>query len=433
MTRSDSPRETTVRAALRGGSWALVGTFAGRVANVGVLLLAARALGGEQFGAMSLALSTALVVTSVTTLGLPVAAQKLVAEAGGADDPRRREELISTTLKLLGLLGLVTVSGFLLLAPAIAEYVLADPALTPLLLVAGLLVFTTPCIEVLVGLLASLERFFEMGILRAVHGCTAGLALGLVLLIAPGPAESLGALVVGEIATCLVGTVGLSRLRDRRIRAGRSERRAATVALLRVSLPALLAGIALQPALWGGQVLLSRHPDGLMAVGVFAVALRWHAIALFVPATMGSVLLPMLGRLNASGRAADARTLFLRYGGITLLFSTAAGLALLVLAQPLMGLQGAEFGNASTTLAVLGLAVVPTALNNVLSQQAVADGRIALWVWSDIALAATLVVAAFLLVPALGATGLAWAYLLAYTATCVVLVPVATLRRAGRP
>ena len=82
-------RDTTLRTALRGGSWALVGTFVGRVANVGALLLAARLLGSEQFGGMSLALSTALVVTSVSALGLPVAAQKLVAEAREIDVVRR--------------------------------------------------------------------------------------------------------------------------------------------------------------------------------------------------------------------------------------------------------------------------------------------------------------------------------------------------------
>ena len=98
-------RDTTLRTALR-AALGLVGTFVGRVANVGALLLAARHLGSEQFGGMSLALSTTLVVTSVSALGLPVAAQKLVAEAREIDVVRR-DRLIDITLGMTASVGLL--------------------------------------------------------------------------------------------------------------------------------------------------------------------------------------------------------------------------------------------------------------------------------------------------------------------------------------
>jgi O-antigen/teichoic acid export membrane protein len=193
----------------------------------------------------------------------------------------------------------------------------------------------------------------------------------------------------------------------------------------------MLASVALQPALWIGQLTLARQPDGLAAVGTFAVALRWHAIALFVPSTMGSVLLPMLGRLRATGQSGDARSLFLRYGALTLAFSSIACLGLVVGADLLMGLQGPAYAGGAGVLAVLAVAVVPTALNNVLSQRAVAEGRLALWVTSDVALATTLAVCAVVLVPRFHGAGLATAYLAAYIATCLVLIPVATGTRTG--
>jgi O-antigen/teichoic acid export membrane protein len=97
-----------------------------------------------------------------------------------------------------------------------------------------------------------------------------------------------------------------------------------------------------------------------------------------------------------------------------------------------MGLQGREYAAAAAVLTVLAVAVVPTALNNVLSQQALAQGRVALWVWSDVALAATLAVSAITLVPMMQAVGLAISYLLGYLATCVVLLPVAASARRVR-
>lgn len=427
----------TVRTALRGGSRALAGTLVGRVANVVALLLAARALGSEEFGGFSLALSTALLVTSLSALGLPVAAQKLVAEAREVDGPRR-ERLIDAALGLTVFVGVLAVLVFLVAGPWVASRVLDQGGITPLLAVATLLVLSTPCVEILAGLLAALERFRDVGVYRAVQGCLGGCLLGAVLLTAPGAAAALWAVFVADVLTCVLGWKLLSSARGagrHRWLMPRTEFVSAARSLLRVSMPALLASVSLQPALWVGQVMLSRQPDGLDQVGMFAVALRWSAVALFVPATMGSVLLPMLGRLRANGREADARTLFVRYGGMTVVFSTVICLVLVALAKVLMGLQGAGYVVATTALVVLAVAVVPTALNNVLSQRALAEGRLALWVWSDLVLAATLAVGAVTLVPLLRDVGLAWSYLLAYVATCLVLLPVAfsARKRAGAP
>lgn len=427
-----SLRETTVRSALQAGTWALLGTFVGRVATVGALLLAARRLGSADFGQLSLALSTALVVASVSALGLPVAAQKLVAEARLVDGDRR-DQLIGATLRLALLVGVTMTAAFLAAAPLIATAVLDEQALTPLLLVAAAMVLLTPGVEVLAGLLVAMERFRAVAVLRALQGCLAGLLIAVVLLAAPRVLPAMGALVAADAITCLVG---LCLLRSSRSSGSRQSRRLLpstpiVKALLKVSLPALVGSVSLQPALWLGQVMLSRTPGGLADVGAFAVAQRWYAIALFVPATMCSVLLPMLGRLRATGRSLDAHNLFVRYGGLTLAFSILACLFLVIMSGPLMGLQGEEYLRATAVLTVLGVAVVPTAMNNVLSQRAVAEGRMVLWMWSDLALALTLVVASIMLVPAFGGVGLALSFLLAYVATCVVLLPIVQTGRRG--
>ncbi|WP_156752093.1 oligosaccharide flippase family protein [Mycobacterium sp. ACS1612] len=424
-------RDTTMRTALRGGGWALVGTFVGRVANVGALLLAARFLGSEQFGGMSLALSTMLVVTSVSALGLPVAAQKLVAEAREIDAVRR-DRLIYLTLTMTVSVGLLTMAGGVLSSAWIANGILDQPDVAPLLAVASISILTTPMTEVLAGLLAALERFRTLGLFRAVHGALCGVLLVVVLLSTSGAMAALWALAAAEALACGLGLWLVTSARGPRStgRDGRTELLVELRALLRVMLPALLASVSLQPALWLGQVLLSRQPDGLHQVGTFAVAMRWHSIALFVPVTMGSVMLPMLGRLRATGRSMDARALFVRYSALTLGFSTATCLGLIAFAGPLMGVQGPEYYLASGVLVVLAVATVPVALNNVLGDRALAEGRLALWVWSDLAFAIILAASAVALVPPLGGIGLAWAYLAACVTTCLVLVPIALAARS---
>jgi O-antigen/teichoic acid export membrane protein len=384
-----------------------------------------QALGSEQFGGMSLALSTALVVTSVSALGLPVAAQKLVAEAREID-VIRRDRLIDITLGMTASVGLLTMIGGALSSAWVADGILDQPDVAPLVAVASILILTTRCGGP-TGLLAALERFGTVGLFRAVHGSLCGVVLVIVLLSTSGAMAVLWALAAADALACVLGLRLVTSARGPRstARYGRTELLIEVRSLLRVSLPALLASVSLQPALWFGQVLLSRQPDGLGHVGTFAVAMRWHAIALFVPATMGSVLLPMLGRLRATGRSMDARALFVKYGALTLAFSTATCLGLIAFAAPLMGLQGAEYSLASGVLVVLAVATVPAALNNVLSNRALAEGRLALWVWSDLALSTTLAASAVALVPPLDGIGLAAAYLAAYVATCLVLLPIA--------
>jgi O-antigen/teichoic acid export membrane protein len=418
-------RDTTVLTALRGGSWALVGTFIGRLANVGALLLAARHLGSTQFGSMSLALSTTLVITSVSALGLPIAAQKLVAEVREVDTVRR-DRVIDLTIGLTASVGLLVMLGGILSSAWVAGGILHQPGIAPLVAVASILILTTPMTEVLAGLLGALERFQTLGLFRAVHGALGGVFLVVVLLSTSDAMAALWALAAAEALACGLGLWLVKSARGPRStgRYGRLEILVELRSLSRITLPALLASVSLQPALWFGQVLLSRQPDGLAHVGIFAVAMRWHSIALFVPTTMGTVLLPMLGRLRATGRSMDARALFVRYGALMLSLSTATCLGLIAFAAPLMGLQGAEYSLASGVLVVLAVATMPVVLNSVLGDRALAEGRLALWVWSDLAFAVVLVASAVALVPQLGGIGLAWAYLAAYVATCLVLLPI---------
>nr|WP_256736456.1 oligosaccharide flippase family protein [Mycolicibacterium hippocampi] len=420
-----------MRTALLGGSWALVGTFIGRVANVGALLLAARYLGSEQFGGLSLALSTVLAVASVSALGLPIAAQKLVAEAREIDAVRR-DRLIDLTLAMTLFVGLLLMIISALGSAWISVGILDQPQVAPLLAVASILILTTPLGEVLAALLASLERFDLVGLFRAAHGTLSGGLLVIVLLSTSGPAAPLWALAAAEALACVLGLRLVRSARGPRslARFGYTEFVTEAKPLLRVALPALVASVSLQPALWLGQVLLSRQPDGLAHVGTFAVAMRWHSMALFVPVTMCSVLLPMLGRLRATGRDADGRTLFVRYSVLTLAFSTVTCIGLIAFAAPLMGLQGAEYSVASGVLVILAVATVPSALNNLLGGRALAEGRLSLWVWSDLVLAATLAACAVALVPPLAGVGLAAAYLAAYVVSCLVLLPIALAARS---
>jgi O-antigen/teichoic acid export membrane protein len=414
--------------ALRSGGWTLSGTTIGRLATAVCTLFAAAALGSRSYGEFALAQSTALTVTSVSGLGLSVAVTKLVAEAR-VHDRGRAATLIGTALVMTAAVGVATMVGFCLLSPFMARVVFDQQVVATVLIAAAPLLVLGPLAEMFASVLTGLERFPRLGVFRALRGALTGIAL-CVAALGISVSGVLLAVVSAEAISCVVACSLLVRLRGP-FRLTLSEMRRCVRPLLHVSLPAMLAGTSLLPALWLGQVMLSRQPDGLRKVGVFAVAYRWHLVAVFVPAALGSVLLPMLGRLQASNRVVDARRLFVSYGWFTLALAAPACLILLVFARQIMAIQGPQYVTGASMVAILGIAVIPAAMNNVLSQMAVAETRLALWVVSDIALAGVIVFGAWLLVPALDGVGLSWAYVAAYVTTCLVLIPVLLPDRSG--
>jgi O-antigen/teichoic acid export membrane protein len=417
------------RSALRAGGWTLGGNTIGRLASALSTLFAAAMLGSRSYGEFALVQTTALTITSVSALGLPLSATKLVSEAR-MRDRERTNSLIGTALLMTASTGVTVLIGYCLLSQVLARTVFDQKVAVSVLIAAAPLLVLSPLGEVLAGILTGLEEFPRLGSFQALRGVLLGTALSMAAALGIGIAGVLLAVVLAETISCAIGCSLLLRLRGpvRLTLAGTGR---CIRSLLRVSLPALLASVSVLPALWVGQVLLSRQPDGLQKVGVFAVAYRWHLVAVFVPAVLGSVLLPMLGRLRATQRAPDANRLFLRYTWFTLSLAAPAGLALMVFANPIMALQGPQYAAGAAILVILGLAVVPAGLNNVLSQRAVAESRLGLWVVSDVAQAGVLIAVALLLVPTLDGVGLAWAYVAAFVTTCIVLIPVLAPDKRG--
>jgi O-antigen/teichoic acid export membrane protein len=180
--------------------------------------------------------------------------------------------------------------------------------------------------------------------------------------------------------------------------------------------------------MWLGQVVLVRSPDGLVQAGYFAYAYRWYLLIMFSAAAIAPVGLSILTNIRATaGHAMHRRVLVLNL----LVTLTVAGIpaALIATAAPwVTRLGGTGFTPATSTLLVLALACLVTALNTVISQAALSMDMTRAWIVSDVVLACVLAGTTFLLVPPLGSVGLAWAYLAGMVATCAVLIPPVIIR-----
>jgi O-antigen/teichoic acid export membrane protein len=114
-------------------------------------------------------------------------------------------------------------------------------------------------------------------------------------------------------------------------------------------------------------------------VGWYSTAMRLFGTLMFVPAIIGSVLLPALSR-SYSNANEQFLTISRRGFDLMFLFSIPIGLGISVTAKPLVVLLfGAEFAQSGPILSVLGIVIIFTYLNTFFGQLLVASERTKAW------------------------------------------------------
>ena len=292
---------------------------------------------------------------------------------------------------------------------------------------------TSSLFAVQIGILTGFEAFKESAVVTSARSILTAVLLVVGIGLAGVNGGLLGYLV-GEAAATTWAVVAVSRLGDAAGRTALLRGRSAPgtlKSLRKIGVPALAAGIALLFSLLIGQRMLTELPNGFVAVAQFSVAYRWSLVVLFVPAALAPVMLPLLANLVGAGEHGSFGRL-LRGNLLILSLITAVPALIMILArEPILGLSGTAYRSDPLPFVLLLVATIPVAWNTILSQAALALEAISAWLFSDLVLAATLVTGAAVLIPRHRSAGLALAYLLAYVATCVVLMlPVRSRLRA---
>ncbi len=423
---------------LRGAVWSVVASLAARGLPVIAALVVAGMLGREAYGQLGVVQNTLNLFTVLSGLGLGLSATRFVA-ANRSTDPVVAGIYARLAMRItLGAGGFLAIITFLA-APVLARAMFGDGALTlPLQLAAPIVIFAA-INSAQMGILAGLEAWRAL----ALAGVAQGLGTSALLIFGATTGGVTGAVVALAVAEAL--SAGVLRLAVRRasrtagIAAAPGQKRAARAErhhwhrLLRFSIPAVVSSSLTVPATLIGTVLLTRQPDGLAEVGLYAAASRWSFAVLFLPTAVSRIVLPMLANFDGLSNRADFRRVFLT----NLVASTAVvavpAIALILLANPLMGLLGAEYRVGGTVLVILLLSTLPITLNDVVGQVLVSTGAIGWRLALDIGLAALLIALAFVLVPRWEAAGLAATQFLAYGTLSLVLSVIVAfrLRRTG--
>jgi O-antigen/teichoic acid export membrane protein len=347
------------------------------------MLIAARALGPQDFGGLVAVQGTVTLLSSIVAYAMRLTATSELAAAARIDrDTLNRALSVIVWSTTAGALILAALGAAL--AGPIAEHVLARADLRPLLVVGSLML--------LVDCAASLQLGILMGLRQMRPAALSGAIASIALVASVGLGTKLSGLNGAMWGLVIGGMVGVVARAGPTLRVLRRDafspfvmpHRADFHLLRRVSLPVVLMNALWTPTTWAATMLLIRSPGGYVQMGHLGAANQWFGALLFLPNVLGFATLPMLSEsVGYKEREAfrQARRLALR---ACLVAAIPLALGVMIASPFIMGIYGGEYREAWPVLALLALASVPAAVFSVLANVLTVTGRWARLVGSQL-------------------------------------------------
>lgn len=413
-------------------SWSICAAVASRAFNFIAFAIAARILGREGFGALSLIQATVMMFGLVGAVGFGVAASKYVGQLRETDPSR--------VGRILGLAAISSTVAGCLLAALVASFakVLAVHALgraslaTPLILGSALVLFNAVS-TYQSGALSGFEAFK----LTAKINLWSGVVTLPLVAIGTWRYRLNGALigfVISSALSCIASEVAVRMVcRQHQVKIDLRNSWRETGVAFHFALPALLTSFVVAPSNWFAATLLAKQPHGFSQLGLFGAADRWRTLIMFLPAAIFGSVLPILSNLQAAGDHAGMEKVYRANLWVSIALTALPAFVLSLFPRLFMSVFGAQYREGSATLTVLAFTAVPQALNTLLGLRLILQSM-----WTrlgfDCVLAVATLVGACWWVPRSGGLGLAFANIAAYTTAALALriyVGGPGTRRAG--
>jgi O-antigen/teichoic acid export membrane protein len=324
-------------------------------------IIVARLLGLVSFGGYALIISTVMTVAAMAQGGTSLVATKLVGESlqSGPASVGRLLRVFRNFAFTMGVLAAILLFG---LSELLADEVFARPELVQPLRLIALAGFFLVFVSYQIGALQGFGAFREMSF--------AGVAAGAFHVALTSLGAFLGGVngaILGFVVSSALRAVLLGRALDE-VRRAHDVPKSVVVArsdfhpIWRLAVPAGLAGIVTLPSLWLVTVLVSRLPDGLALVAIFAVAHQLRLAVLQLPSLLNAVSFSALSRAKGRNETSHFRSIFWSNLTVNIGFSAVVVIVMISLSEPLLRLYGPEFGDGRWLLIILLVSVIPESL-----------------------------------------------------------------------
>ena len=366
----------------------LFGSFAwnsiGAVVSRGSLLLAnilvARIVGLTPFGEFLIVTSAILSVSVLADLGLGLTATKYIAEYQKASPEKIGSLLVFLVLAVL-LSGLSIGSGLFFYANEVAAY-LDAPQLEHLIKISSLLPLFLAGSSLGAGLIAGLEQFKQLASINIVMGvsnlvviCIGASLAGIEGVLWANLILSIlnVILVVYILGECLKGFGVVLKPRFLKYEFKK---------IISFTLPALLIGLTYGPATFYCNALLVKADNGFEQMAILGASMQWFAVALFFPASLAAVVLPVSSSLAASYSNDLFRAMVIKVIKFSFLLSMPPLILISIFSTRIMGLYGDGFSEGGDVLMVTIVSVVFVSMQMSIGNCLSAKGK----VWGQLVL-----------------------------------------------
>jgi O-antigen/teichoic acid export membrane protein len=398
----------------RGVLWTLIGTVASRLFALVIAVVTARLLGKAGFGELGMIQSTIGLMGTFAGFGLGMTTTKYVAELKDKD-PARAGRIIALSNAVALLTGGIMALVCVLASPWLAQKTINAPQLVPELRLGAALLFTSALLGVQTGTLAGFQAFKALARINFYQGIIS-LPLALTMIFLWG---LMGA-VLSLVFTSVVGVLLSSRAL-----AGECNAAGITVDFHRAwterrtlwdfSLPAVMGGLMVSPVTWAANAMLVNQPNGYAELGLFNAANQFRMLIMFLPNILGMVTVPLLSEIHGQ----NDREFFAR--AVNLNLRTIWGLALpcgfllIGLSSWLINLFGPQYQQGRPVLAIMICVAIMYLAGSTVGQALISSGRMWAGFFVNLGWALVLLPSVSLLIPRMGAKGMAISYLLAYS------------------
>lgn len=404
------------RRLFEGISWTLIGNVVGKFLQLLAFIFVARLVGKEEYGQISIIRSTLNMFLIFSSAGMGVTATRYIAMYR-TSNPHRAYEIYRFTQKTVIWIGLIISVLVFLLSSYIAENQLNDLRLSDALKIGAVILFLMTLTSIQFGTLNGFEQFKKVGINSALNG-----VIQLISVVLGAYLWGINGVIIGLGITSLILVIQLwfSLKKDiSQIRTAEKnkdeEKFDSSSIFLKFSLPAVLQGLVVIPVLWWAKTYLIDNA-GYGEMATFDVAEQWYYVVLFVPNSLGTILLPLLTNTNYNGSKEQYNKLLkvnmLINVGVTFIIAVSVALF-----SPLIyKFYGKEFTEYQPLL-ILMITVVICAANNILGQIIISKGKMWIGFGVNALWALWLITFSVIFVGKynMGALGLAYALLVSYT------------------
>lgn len=396
----------------RGISWTIVGHLVSSASTIVASIIVARILGAAQFGSLGIIQSSlgTFMVLAGSSLGLT--GTKHIAELK-TSDPERAGRILSLTITIAAVLSGCMSLAIMIAAPVIATDVLIAPHLEPHLRVAAIMMFFSGIGGAQTGALAGFEAFKSIAIVNILRGAVAlpVLWLGARYFGLMGVVIALG--VIEGFVCSLCTWILRQKALQAKVKATRRGMWREVRLLHSFSLPAYMTAIVFFAAVWIGNLILVRQPNGYVEMGVFNAVSQWQFAILFFPTVMAQPFLSIMANLEGIGEMRQYRKVFILSVMVTTAAAVLPAAIISLFSGRIMIAYGSEFYNGKVLLILMAIAAAISAPVIAIRNALTSKGK--MWDVFGLFMAwAVVFIVSFYLLKSGGSQGLGWAYVIAY-------------------